>query len=350
MPLHPLYGHEGVRNRLAGAFASARLPQALLLEGPRGVGKQRLSLWLAQLLLCDAPAPGGREPCGACQSCRFVLSLSHPDLHWFVPIEPGKRGGDADKQVELVAEALGEEMASRREKPLYEAASGLAGHGIAAVRLMLRRLALTPAIGRRKVVIIGDAERLIPQQGQEAAANALLKALEEPAGDTQFLLTASEPEALLPTILSRVVRVRMARLPDSIVTAFVQNELGGSDQRLVEQRVMSADGCPGRVLAVSGDRSVADAAARELLGAARGAGTARYELALRQMPFQARGGFTAMLDALLARLRTEAGARGTPSRKLTEAIARVLEAREQAQGNVNPQLLAAVISDDLAVV
>jgi len=68
------------------------------------------------------------------------------------------------------------------------------------------------------------------------------------------------------------------------------------------------------------------------------------------MPFQARGGFTAMLDALLARLRTEAGARGTPSRKLTEAIARVLEAREQAQGNVNPQLLAAVISDDLAVV
>src|SRR5207247_8873841 len=314
MPLHPLYGHEGVRNRLAGAFASARLPQALLLAGPSGVGKQRLSLWLAQLLLCDAPAPGGREPCGACQSCRFVLSLSHPDLHWFVPIEPGKRGGDADKQVELVAEALGEEMASRREKPLHEAASGLAGPGNAAVRLMLRRLALTPAIGRRKVVIIGDAERLIPQQGQEAAANALLKALEEPAGDTQFLLTASAPEALLRTILPRVVRVRMARLPDSIVTAFVQNELGGSDQRLVEQRVRSADGCPGRVLAVSGDRSAADAAARELLGAARGAGTARDERALRQMPFQARGGFTAMLDALLARLRTEAGARGTPSR------------------------------------
>src|SRR5207247_7724214 len=237
MPLHPLYGHEGVRNRLAGAFASARLPQALLLAGPSGVGKQRLSLWLAQLLLCDGPAPRGREPCGACQSCRFVLSLSHPDLHWFVPIEPGKRGGDADKQVELVAEALGEEMASRREKPLYEAASGLAGHGIAAVRLMLRRLALTPAIGRRKVVIIGDAERLIPQQGQEAAANALLKVLEEPPADAQLVLTASEPEALLPTILSRVVRVRLARLPDTIVTAFVQKELGVAEESMVEQQV-----------------------------------------------------------------------------------------------------------------
>ncbi len=93
-----------------------------------------------------------------------------------------------------------------------------------------------------------------------------------------------------------------------------------------------------------------DAAAREFLDAARAAGTARYELALRQMPFQARGGFTAMLDALLARLRAEAGDDRTPSRKLTEAIAQVLEAREQARGNVNPQLLAAVLSDDLAMV
>src|SRR5437762_4756480 len=127
MPIVPLFGHTELRARLTDAVQRGTLPASLLLEGPRGVGKQRLSLWLAQLLLCDAPAPGGREPCGACQSCRFVLSLSHPDLHWFVPIEPGKRGGDADKQVELVAEALGEEMASRREKPLYEAASGLAG-------------------------------------------------------------------------------------------------------------------------------------------------------------------------------------------------------------------------------
>src|SRR6058998_313624 len=235
MPIPPLYGHEGIRHRLVGAIASGRLPQAVLFEGPPGVGKQRLALWLAQALVCEKPGnpkglPDGRgsgetgkgEPCGKCQPCRLVLNLSHPDVHWFVPLELSKKGGDADKQVELVEEALGEEMAARRERPLYEPVSGLAGHGIAAVRLILRRLALTPAIGRRKVVIIGDAERLIPQQGQEAAANALLKALEEPPTDTHFVLTAAEPEALLPTILSRIVRVRMARLPDSIVTAFVQ--------------------------------------------------------------------------------------------------------------------------------
>src|SRR6185295_15937083 len=100
MPLHPLYGHEGLRHRLASAVASGRLPQALLLEGPRGVGKQRLALWLAQMTLCEGAKAAG-EPCGACQPCKLVLNLSHPDLHWMVPIELARKGADADKQVEL---------------------------------------------------------------------------------------------------------------------------------------------------------------------------------------------------------------------------------------------------------
>src|SRR5256884_2260711 len=176
MPIPPLYGHEGTRNRLVGAIASGRLPQALLFEGPRGVGKQRLALWLAQALVCENPGNGkgetGKgEPCGKCQPCKLVLNLSHPDVHWFVPLESSKKGGDADKQVELVEEALAEEMAARRQRPLYQPPSGLASHGIAAVRLLLRRLVLTPALARRKVFLIGDAERLVPQTGAEAAAN-----------------------------------------------------------------------------------------------------------------------------------------------------------------------------------
>src|SRR5207247_10298574 len=141
--------------------------------------------------------------------------------------------------------------------------------------------------------------------------------------------------------------LRRARLPDTIVTAFVQKELGVAEESIVEQQVRSADGIPGRVLGVTGGRPGADAAAGEFLSAARGAGVGRYELALRQMPFQARGGFTAMLDALLARLRAEARAAGTPSRKLTEAIARVFEARAQARGHATPQLLAQGLSDCL---
>src|SRR5260370_21829933 len=303
MPIPPLYAHEGIRHRLVGAIASGRLPQALLFEGPTGVGKQRLALWLAQALMCDA---GLGEGCGKCQHCKLVLSLSHPDVHWFVPLELSKRGGDADKQVELVEEALGEEMAARRQQPLYQPPSGLASHGIAAVRLSLRRLVLPPAMGRRKVFVIGDAERLVPQTGAEAAANALLKALEEPPADTVLILTTAAPDALLPTILSRVVRVRVARLADSIVAAFAQQELGVTGQRDLAQRVALADGRIGKLLADGDGRAKGADGADRFLAAGETGGGGRYGVALGLEPFAARGGFNGMLGGLLSRLRGQA--------------------------------------------
>jgi len=323
------------------------LPQSLLFEGPRGVGKQRLALWLGQLLLCSQARDG--EPCDACQQCRLVLTLSHPDLHWLVPVEPSRKAGDADKQVELVEEALAEEIAARRENPLYGPPAGLASHGIASVRLLLRRLALTPALARRKVFILGDAERLVSQTGTEQAANALLKALEEPPADTVFVLTARDPAALLPTILSRVVRVRVARLADSIVTAFAQAELGSDAQHDLAQRVAASDGCVGRLIALlgAGGHGTADAQAEQLLRSLRQRAAGRFVFALSQLPFQARGGFTEMLDALLSRLRDQVRTGGDTA-KLVEAITRVLDARELARGNVNPQLLTAVLAEDLA--
>jgi DNA polymerase-3 subunit delta' len=194
-------------------------------------------------------------------------------------------------------------------------------------------------MGHRKVFIVGDAERLIPQLGTEVAANALLKALEEPPADSVILITAADPNALLPTILSRVVLVRVARIADSAVTAFAQQTLGieGKDER--EQRVSAADGCIGKLFATDARRSSeTDLAARFT--------EAPLLYALGQVPFQARGGFTDMLDSLAERLRAEAK-RGGDTEKLVEAIAHVLDARDLAQGNVNPQLLAAVLAEAL---
>lgn len=345
MPLPPLYGHEGLRNRLAGAIASGRLPQALLLEGPQGVGKQRLALWLAQALLCEAGREAG-DGCGSCQACKLVTTLSHPDLHWLVPIELGKKGGDADQRVEFAEEALAEEMAARRKRPLYEPPSGLASHGIASVRLLLRRLVLTPAVARRKVFLIGDAERLVPQPANPEAANALLKALEEPPADTNFVLTASDPGALLPTLMSRVVRVRVPRLPDSVVASFIQHELEPAPRSAeLARKVALAQGCIGRLLADQTEGYAVEAASAFLKGA-EGGPTHWYAHALAQAPYQARGTFTEMLDALLERLRAQTRAGGETG-KLVHAIARVLEARALAQGNVNPQLLTAVLAEDL---
>jgi len=209
------------------------------------------------------------------------------------------------------------------------------------VRLLLKRLALTPAMSRRKVFIVGDAERLIPQLGTEVAANALLKALEEPPADSVIVLTATDPGALLPTVLSRIVLVRVARIADSDVTAFAQQTLGISNKVELAQRVTAAEGCIGKLFATAPVRSGqpgGDQAARFL--------DAPWLFALGQVPFQARGGFTDMLDSLASRLRSEAQ-RGGDTEKLVEAIALVLDARDLAQGNVNPQLLAAVLAEDL---
>lgn len=273
-------------------------------------------------------------------------NIGHPDLHWFIPLEPAKKAGDQDKQVELVEAALAEELALRRERPLYGPPSGLANHSVAAVRLLLRRINLTPAMGTRKIFLIGDAERLIPQQANPEAANALLKILEEPPADTVVILTAAEPDKLLPTILSRVVRTRVLSVPDSVVTSFAQAEL--PDLKNQARAVAQSEGCIGRLLAqlpaaAGGGWDAAEA----FQSALRGTSADRYAAALRQAPFQARGGFTDMLDGLVERLRREAKT-GADTGRIAEAIALVLEARERAQGNVNPQLLTAVLSADLA--
>src|SRR5438093_12103431 len=131
MPLHPLVGHRQASQRLARSLRGGRMPQVILITGPQGIGKQRLGLWLAQLLLCEQP---GDEPCGRCRGCRQVLELSHPDLHWFVPI-PRLKAAESEKQVEEAAELLGEAMAARRERHRYEPPDGMASHPVASAKL-----------------------------------------------------------------------------------------------------------------------------------------------------------------------------------------------------------------------
>jgi len=362
MALPPLLGHAGLRARLAQAVAKGTLPQVILLTGPAGVGKQRLALWLAQLVLCERR---GNEPCGECRACRLAASLSHPDLHWFVPI-PRPKVSDPDKQVEEAAQALAQALEDRRAQPLYPESDGMASHGIAMVRLLQRRAALTSVEGGSRVFIIGEADRLVAQEASPEAANALLKLLEEPPPGSLFLLTTVEPRRLLPTIRSRAVALRLNRLTDGEVRGFLETSVRPKPSaEELEQRVAAAEGAIGRALGGGSARTKAREAAHQLLEAVLAGPGPALERALNQPPWSARGEFTAMLDALAETLGDAArGAVGQAPRHqlppsllrrgtaepMLKALEHVADAREAAGGNVNPQILLAVLGRELAEV
>ena len=346
MTLIPLYGHEALRARLRDSATRGTLGNSLLFHGPPGVGKQRLALWLGQMLLCrEADAP-----CGKCQTCRYTLALTHPDLHW---IFPRPRPKDADPSAEEVANDYGTAVAERvAAGGLYTPPSGSDAIYVATVRAMLRSAALSPALAARKVFIFGDAERMVPQEGAEAAANAFLKLLEEPPADTTIILTSSVPGSLLPTIRSRVVSVRVPYLSDAAVGAFISDERTGTAMREaglpadVDTLVRMAGGAPGSLLGRA-DAAGARARASRLLDAAvSNRGADRLALALSAGAAKARAGFTETLDALTELLHERArravdGGRKREASTAACAVDVVDRARTLAQGNVNPQLLTA---------
>jgi DNA polymerase-3 subunit delta' len=358
MAIVPLYGHAALRERLVRALRRGTLPASMLFQGARGVGKQRLALWLAQLLLCERFDEGADEPCGKCRACRGVVELQHPDLYWFYP---RPRLKDADPRPEDVLDDYAESNAERNAAHgLYAPPSGSDGLYVATVRTIVAKAAMAPAMGRRKVFVVGDAERMVSQEGADQAANAFLKLLEEPPSDTTIMLTSSEPGALLPTIRSRVVAFRCAPLADAEMTAFLGDPVVTEAvreldvPRKTEDRLQLAAGAPG-VLFAGEAFNTALRAAQTLLGAARGGAhraADRYAAALAQGVAGARGAFSDTLEALQFTLRDQArealergDARGAYD--ASRAVDAVLRAQACADGNVNPQLITARLLREL---
>lgn len=353
MPIVPLYGHAALRERFKGAVASGALPSSLLLQGPRGVGKQRLALWLASLLLCENAE---RAPCGECKSCRMGAMLQHPDLHWFFPRPRAKDSAlDADEAREDMGDAIIERV---KNGGIYDAPGGDEGIFISTTHAITRSAALAPAMGHRKIFIIGDADRMVAQEGTEQAANAFLKLLEEPPSNTTLILTSSEPGALLPTIRSRVVSVRVPPLSDDEVRAFladpiVANQLDLGSEARTNELVGLAGGAPGRLIGREAWEAALAQARRILDAAAAPDGGTRMRVALAQGGSGARGKFSDTLDALTMLLHERsrsavAHGREAEASHAARAVAAVEETKELASGNVNPQLLTASLLHQLA--
>lgn len=328
--------------------ARGALPASLLVEGRRGIGKQRIALWLAQLLLCSGE---GEHPCGKCTNCRYSFELVHPDLRWFFP-RPRQSGADPAVQdiLDDQAEAVRERVAA---SGLYAPPSGSDAIFVATVRALVQFAAYSPSVAKRKVIIVGDAERMVPQEGADQAANAFLKLLEEPPADTTIILTSSEPGSLLPTIRSRVVSVRVAPLPNTAVAAFLENAavksaLAGLDlPSSADDRIALAAGAPGTLLGVTAS-GAAMAMARSILAAAAGPRADRIRVALALSSSGARGGYSEVLDALTVALHSrvrEASTSGDAAygERASRAIDLVEGAKMRASGNVNPQLVTSAL-------
>ncbi|TLM62367.1 MAG: DNA polymerase III subunit delta' [Deltaproteobacteria bacterium] len=189
MTFSQIIGHERQKDILRRAISGGRLAHAYLFAGPEGVGKRLMALATARVLFC-AEGSG----CGECAACRKLDHRNHPDLHILEP------DGSSIK--------------------------------IEQVRAIQRDLSLRPVEGRRKVCLIEAAEAMTT-----AAANALLKTLEEPRGDTLLILISSQPQRLLETIRSRCQLLQFPRQPLELIRDVLQTQLGVAD---AEAHVLAA--------------------------------------------------------------------------------------------------------------
>jgi DNA polymerase-3 subunit delta' len=182
-----------------------RLPHALLFRGPAGVGKKLFARGLAAALNCRGGLPG--LACGTCASCHKLLSGNHPD---FLVIQPEK---DAIK--------------------------------IDQVRAMSRATTYPPYESPYRVIVLEDAHAM-----QAAAANSLLKTLEEPPPGNVLILTAEASREVLPTIVSRCQVVPFSALSDDQTLAIINRLLPELDAEMARLAARFAAGSPGRALRV----------------------------------------------------------------------------------------------------
>ncbi|HRP96161.1 MAG TPA: DNA polymerase III subunit delta' [Rhodocyclaceae bacterium] len=221
-----------------------RLPHALLLVGPAGLGKRELADAFAARLLCAAPQADGHA-CGQCPACRLRLSGNHPDLLAIVPAADAAGGEDDDSGTEAAADG-GKKKSSQIV--------------IEQIRDLQQALAVTGHQSARRVVVVDPADAM-----NVFTANALLKLLEEPPEGCVFVLVSSAPRRLLPTIRSRCQQWSFAR----------------PSPAAVEEWLATQDASAQALLAVNGGMPLA---AERMAAQGAGAFLARFVTDVSRMP------------------------------------------------------------------
>ncbi len=213
MSFGEILGQERALKRLRLALESGRIPPALLFHGPEGIGKTKTALEFAKALNCV----GQDRPCDQCASCLSAAKGIDPDL----------------KRVNAAYQAgLREEEAQKQRFIRVET-----------VRHLIKDLEMKSLGGRWKVAVLEDAERLVVE-----AANALLKALEEPPPRTLWILVTSAKDKMLPTVLSRCHRVTFSSLGRAALLGALESN--GIPREEALSLAASAEGSAGAALAL----------------------------------------------------------------------------------------------------
>jgi DNA polymerase III subunit delta' len=289
--LGSLRAQEAAIRTMEHALANERVHHAYLFAGPDGVGKELAAFGLAQALVCERRDEGPGlfaaeskrvRACGACSACLRAIPRDetrrpvHPDI---VVIERGL----------YAPQSIGRRTPETQDISIDQIRM-----------LVLARAAFAPHEGRAKVFIVRRAEEL-----SVSAANALLKTLEEPGHKTHFILLSSQPEALLPTILSRTQRVRFAPLPDPVVTELLVAN-GVADARAHEvTRLASGSVALGMLLADPGESEARDRFVESALAATQ-AKTIESVLALAEAAKKDKDRLVAQVAALASTLAAKA--------------------------------------------
>src|SRR5260370_36901831 len=166
MPFRDIRGHRRLTDLFARSIERSALPPASIFAGPSGVGKRATAIAVAQALNCLHVHDG--DACGTCTVCTRIARGAHPDV---MIVVPGDSGSIKIEQIRDVNDRVG----------------------------------YRPFEGRRRAVIVDEADAMVPQ-----AQNALLKTLEEPPPSSVFILVTARPDALLPTVRSRCIRLWFA--------------------------------------------------------------------------------------------------------------------------------------------
>jgi len=183
-----MLGHQWAVELLKLSLSNGHIRHAYLFTGPQGIGRRTLALRFAQAINCTQfEVPG--EPCGECRSCQLFENMLHPDLSI---VQSDMVGGNLK---------------------------------VDQVRELQHILSLTPYEAQFRIALI-----LRFEEANQNAANALLKTLEEPPSQVIMLLTAQEPETLLPTIISRCELIRLRPLSIAEIAKGLQEQYGISTE------------------------------------------------------------------------------------------------------------------------